>query len=626
MAVRGRTVEHKIMRLASVCLCGIVAASCVSVSFASDLDEIIVTANRLPESQSAALAATTVITRADIESRQARSLEDLLAGVDGVVVSNSGGPGKLSAIFVRGAEADQLLVLVDGVRIGSATAGTAAVQNLPVDLIDRIEFVRGPRSSLYGADAISGVLQVFTRHGGGSWQPDFSVSGGSFDTRQARAHVGGGGERAWLQLEGSWQDTDGIDACRGSSTLFAGCFADQPDRDGYRYRSVSLRAGGEPGAGTTVAANLLRATSRVQYDGSFADNSRLLQQVIGATLDQALGGSGHLALRLGRAWDRSSDYLDESFAGRFATRRDSAGLQWDMAATPGQTLAMGVDFQRDHVDSTTAYTVASRDNTGLYGQYVADIHRWRIEASLRGDDNEQFGRHATGAAALGYQMSDAVQVLAQYGTGFKTPTFNDLYYPDDPFFGPASNPDLKPERSRSLELALRGRVNAASWRVSLYHTRIRDLIGYDSLFLPANIDAARIHGVEASGTLPWHQWQFEAGFTLQDAENRSDSANRGRQLPRRPRAAAHVDVQRSFAWMSVGARWIGEGHRFDDAAGSQPLAGYGTLDLRAEARMTDEWRMQLLAANVLDKRYETIAWYNQPGRAMYLTLRYAPGK
>jgi len=188
------------------------------------------------------------------------------------------------------------------------------------------------------------------------------------------------------------------------------------------------------------------------------------------------------------------------------------------------------------------------------------------------------------------------------------------------------NPDLKPERSRSLEFALRGRVDAASWRVSLYHTRIRDLIGFDSNFLPANIDAARIRGVEASGTLPWRQWHFEAGFTVQDAENRSDGANRGRQLPRRPRVAAHADVQRSFGWMNFGARWMGEGHRFDDAAGSQRLDGFGTLDLRAEARVATDWQLQLRAANLLDRHYETIAWYNEPGRAVYLTLRYTPAR
>ncbi len=614
------------MRIHFVCLCGLVAACSVPVAAAAALDEVIVTANRLPEPQYTALAATTVLTRADIESRQARSLEDLLAGVDGVVISNSGGPGKLTSIFVRGAEADQLLVLVDGVRVGSATAGTAAVQNLPVELIDRVEFVRGPRSSLYGADAIGGVLQVFTRHDRSPWQPDFSVSGGSFDTRQARAHFGGGNEQVWMHVEGSWQDTAGIDACRGSSSEFAGCYTEQPDRDGYRYRSVSLRAGGQPATNTSIEASLLRAASHVQYDGTFADNSALLQQVVGATLAQTFGNAGHLTLRLGRAWDRSRDYLQESFTGRFSTRRDSAGLQWDVAPAANQTVTLGADFLRDHVDSTTAYTVGSRDNTGLYAQYVADLHRWRVETSLRGDDNQQFGRHATGSAAVGYSVSNALQVLAQYGTGFKAPTFNDLYYPPDPFYGAASNPDLKPERSRSLEFALRGRVDAAGWRVSLYHTRIRDLIGFDSNFLPANIDAARIRGVEASGTLSWRQWHFEAGVTVQDAENRSDGANRGRQLPRRPRVAAHADVQRSLGWMTLGARWMGEGHRFDDAAGSQRLGGFGTLDLRAEARVATDWQLQLRAANLLDRRYETIAWYNEPGRAVYLTLRYTPAR
>jgi len=602
---------------------GLVVLSFASVlAGAADLDQVIVTANRLPEPQSAALADTTVLTRDDIEARQARSLEDLLAGVDGVAISNSGGPGKLTSFFVRGTDADQLLVLVDGVRIGSATAGTAALQNLPVELIDRIELVRGPRSSLYGADAIGGVLQIFTRRGGGAWQPDFSASGGSFDTRQAQAHLGGGDEHAWLQLTGGWQDTAGINACRGSSVEFAGCYTEEPDRDGYDYRSVSLRAGGELGADTALEASLLRATSHVEYDGSFANNSHLLQQVAGATLTQSLGGFGHLALRLGSAWDRSSDYLDEAFEDRFATRRDSAGLQWDVAPASGQMLSLGADFLRDHVGGTTEYMVAARDNSALYAQYVADVGRWRLEGSLRGDDNQQFGRHATGNAAAGYALSDSLQLLAQYGTGFKAPTFNDLYYPADPVFGPASNPDLRPERSQSLELALRGHVQAASWRVSGYRTRVRDLIALDSNFLPANIDAALIRGVEATGSLPWRDWNLEAGLTLQDPENRSEDANRGNDLARRPRSAAHLDLARHIGRFSFGARWVGEGHRYDDAAGTVRLAGYDTLDLRAEARVSPDWRLQLRAANVLDRHYETIAWYNQPGRAIYLTVRY----
>lgn len=606
-------------------LSGLVACSCLS-AIASDLETAIVTANRLPQSADATLAATTVLTREDIAARQARSIEDLLSGVEGLAISNSGGPGKLTSFFVRGAEADQLLVLVDGVRIGSATAGTAMLQNIPVELVERIEFVRGPRSSLYGSEAIGGVLQVFTRRGGGALRPEFSVSGGSFDTQQVHAALGGGSERAWVQAQVAWQRTDGIDACRGSSSEFAGCFTEEPDRDGYRYRSATLRAGTQIGAATRLEANWLRAASRNWYDDAwYANRSTLLQQVLGASVEHGFGGkAGTLTLRLGRAWDSSDDYLGDVFSGDFRTRRDNASLQWDARPAAGQLLTLGVDYQHDHVSGSTDYTEHSRDNTALFAQYVAEQGAWRFEASLRGDDNEQFGQHVTGSSALGYAFGNGLQLLAQYGTGFRAPSFNDLYYPADPVFGASSNPLLEPERSRSFELALRGRVQAARWRVSLFDSRIRDLIGYDSSFLPANIDAARIRGAEFTATLPWRSWSLDAGATLQDAENRSQGVNHGRRLTRRPQFTGHVDVTRSFGTWSVGARWLGEGDRYDDSAETRHIGGYGVLDLRAEAPLAKSWRLQLRAANVLDRRYETIAFYNQPGRAFYATLRYSP--
>jgi vitamin B12 transporter len=614
------------MRATPAALVGLFAVASSVPAMANDLSEVIVTANRLPQSQDATLSATTVITREEIVARQARSIEDLLQGVDGIAISNSGGPGKLTSFFVRGADADQLLVLVDGVRMGSATAGTAALQNIPVELIERIEIVRGPRSSLYGADAIGGVLQIFTRRGGGAFRPEVSISGGSFDTRQAFVAMGGGSERAWVQAQAGWQDTDGINACRGSVAPFAGCFTVEPDRDAYKYQSASLRAGGMLTDATSIEANVLRATSRVEYDGSFTNRSRLLQQVVGAGLTHDFGATGgKLSLRAGRAWDRSRDYAEADFQGEFETHRDTASAQWDVTPWAGQVFTLGVDYLNDKVSGTTDYDVDARDNTGVFAQYVGDHGPWRVEASARNDDNEQFGSHTTGSAALGYSFRPGLQLLAQYGTGFRAPTFNELYYPADPFFGPSSNPDLDPERSRSLELALRGQVQAAKWRVSAFQTRVRDLIALDSNFLPANVELARIRGVEASTTIPWQDWRFDAGLTLQDPENRSADANEGNRLSRRPKLLGHLDVERRLGSFALGARWVKEGSRFDNAANTRRVEGYDLLDLRAEAAINPEWRVQLRAANVLDKRYETIAFYNQPGRAFYLTLRYAGG-
>lgn len=172
---------------------------------------------------------------------------------------------------------------------------------------------------------------------------------------------------------------------------------------------------------------------------------------------------------------------------------------------------------------------------------------------------------------------------------------------------------------------MRGQVQAARWRVSLFQTRVRDLIALDSSFLPANTDLARIRGVEASTSIPWQDWRFDAGVTLQDPEDRSAGANQGNRLARRPKLLSHLDVERRIGTFSVGARWVKEGSRYDNAANTRTVEGYGLLDLRAEASLSADWRVQLRAANVLDKSYETIAFYNQPGRALYLTLRYAGG-
>ena len=582
---------------------------------ANDLKEIVVTANRITQSLDNTVADTTVITRAQIEALQARSLDDLLRGVDGLNIGNSGGAGKLTSFFVRGTEPEHLLVLVDGVRIGSVTAGTAALQNIPVESIERVEFVRGPRSSLYGSEAVGGVLQIFTRSGG-SAKSDASLGGGSFNTREISAAVSGGDAGGWFNVQGSAQSTDGFDACRGSSTQFAGCFTEEPDRDGYRYRSISLRTGTRFEQGLQLDASFLRAPGRVEYDGSFTNRSHLLQQVAGINATQSLG-AGQLAMRLGRSWDKSDDYLNQVWQDDFNSRRDSIGAQWDGRLAARQQLVAGVEYVNDHVSGSTAFAESERDNKAVFLQYVGDHGPWRTELGWRGDDNQQFGKHDTWSAALGYTVSDALQLVSQYGTAFRAPNFNELYYP---FF---SNPSLKPERSGSLEIAAKGRIDNARWRVSLFNTRIHDLVGFDSNFLPANVEAARIHGVEASAVIPWAQWTLDAGGTWLDAQNRTRGANLGKRLSRRPRYSGHVDLARSAGQWQLGARLVAESGRYDDAANHRHLDGFTTLDLRAQYLLAESWRLQARVANAFNKHYETVAFYNQPGRAAYLTLRYS---
>ena len=600
-----------------VALAGVAFASSLA---ARELEEVIITATRTPQAIDDTLAAVTVITRAQIERLQVRSLEELLQGTNGMAVGNNGGPGRLTSFFARGTDADHLLVLVDGVRIGSATAGTAALQNLPIEQVDRIEFVRGPRSSLYGSEAVGGVLQIFTRRGGSGLQPVASVSGGGYGTRQASASLGAGDSRRWFNVQGSWQSIDGFDACRGSSTLFAGCFTEEPDRDGYHYRSVSARAGVASG-GASLEANFLRAASTVEYDGSFANRSEILQQVAGISARQKLGDAVSVSLRVARAWDESDDFLragqQDTFQGDFNTTRDSASGQLDYTFAGTQLLSLGVDYLDDKVDSTTPFDVDQRHDTGVFAQYVGSIGAWRAEASLRHDDNQQFGAHRTGSLALGYAFAPAWEVVAQYGTAFRAPTFNELYYP---FFG---NATLEPERSRSVELALKGHGGPGRWRVSAFQTRVLDQIAFDSSFLPANIDEARIRGVEAELSLQWGAWQIDSGLTAMDPRNRGDGLDRGNTLPRRARIAGNLQAQWQHDALSAGLRLVAQGHRYDDSANTRDLRAYATLDVQGEYRFAPAWRVQARVANLFDKRYETVSFYNQGGRAAYLTLRYA---
>src|SRR5690606_24018598 len=250
-----------------------------------DLDEVIVTGTRTEIALADSLVPAQVIDRQDIERSQARDLVELLRGRAGIDIVNNGGRGKISSLFLRGAESDHLLVLVDGAKIGSATSGMPALQDLPVAQIERIEVIRGPRSSLYGSEAVGGVIQIFTRGGGvRGLAPYLDVGGGSNASRDISAGFDYRGERGWVGVGGAYASTDGINACRGSGTLFTGCFTDEPDEDGYRNVSLSMRGGLQLGEALSVEGSFLNAAGDSEFDGSWTNRSETLQQVAGGQL------------------------------------------------------------------------------------------------------------------------------------------------------------------------------------------------------------------------------------------------------------------------------------------------------------------------------------------------------
>lgn len=603
------------LRYSATALGLLLAAS--STARAVELEPVVVTATRTAQTADETLAAVSVLTRKDIERRQAQSVPELLHGLAGVNIDNNGGPGKTSSLFLRGTESDHVLVLIDGIKVGSATVGSAALQLLPIDQIERIEVVRGPRSSLYGSEAIGGVIQIFTRKGGGALRPFFSLGGGSDQTYSAGAGVAGGGERGWFSAGLEGFGTQGFDACYGSDS--AGCFTVEPDDDSHRSLAGSLRAGYRFENGAEVDFHALRADGETDFDGGFVNETETVQQVFGASARFSPSAWWQVGLSAGRSEDQSDNFKDGAFQTRFDTERDTFSLQNDFSIGDAHLATLGLDYQDDKVDSATEYVETSRDNQGVFGQYLTTLGRHDLEFSLRHDDNAQFGTHTTGGVAWGFAPRGGLRLTAAYGTAFKAPTFNDLYFPD---YG---NPDLKPEEAASVELGVRGETGWGAWSVNAYRTEIDNLIGFDAAaFAPGNVDESRIRGVEGVLSTQLAQWALNTYLTWQDPKNQSSGPNQGNLLARRAEHSLRMDVDRDFKKFSLGATLNGVSKRYDDLASTHKLGAYATLDLRAEYAFSKALRLQARLTNVFDRDYETAAFYNQPGRDIFIALRYRP--
>ncbi len=582
-------------------------------AIASDeLDSITVTANRMPTEN--ALAPTTVITHDEIEKLQIDDLPTLLSRTPGIDMTQNGGYGKSSSIFMRGTGSGHVLVLVDGVKWQSATSGSSALQDFPVDQIERIEIVRGPRSGIYGSEAIGGVIQIFTRQGkAGKTKPYFSAGLGTKNTQKANVGVSGGDHDTQYNLGYSYLTTNGIDAHDDN----------YPDHDGYHNKSLSLTVNHNITDNWSVGANLLRAEGYNEYDGGDDIYGDSVQQILGVNTDFDINNIWGMSFEVAESRDRLQTVRASEDYSHFNTRHRSVSWINNLKLSQNHQVNLGIDYDHDSVESSSDYPVTSRDNKAVFASWQANVgkHAWLLSA--RHDDNEVFGHRSTGTADYGYWINDELRVSANIGTGFKAPTFNQLYYPLS--FGYEGNPDVKPEKSASYGVGIEASPVWGTWSVNAYRNRIRDLIDWQAnastgTTMPTNVDEADIKGIEFAVTTTIVDWQVSADASFLQPEDDKT----GNVLPRRAKRLANLHLDRNWGDWSTGASWKLRGHSYDKADNVKRLGGYGLLDLRVAYQVDPDWTVRLTGQNMLNKDYQTADDYYSLGRTVMLSVSYQP--
>jgi vitamin B12 transporter len=576
-----------------------------------DLGPIVVTADRAPVKASETLASVTVITREDIEKSQAPDLLTLLGRQAGIDVARTGGQGQASTVFLRGGNSTHALVLVDGVRVNPATQGAPDFAHLPLAQIERIEIVRGPRAALWGSDAIGGVIQVFTRDPSHAF---FESHAGSY------GHAGASAAYGYAHGDSDIGVTLGYDRLQGfSATNENYPFGSYPDHDGYRNRNASLRAGTAVGT-QRLAFSALATNADVEFDegATDADNRVFALQLAGPL---AAGWKHSLVL------GRSTENLDTPvYLSKLHSARNTLDWTVSKAIDEHNDIDLGLNYAAEsgysHEFFAGGFDV-DRHDTGLFASWRGRFGAASWAASLRHDDNSQFGGATTGNLAWGWQAAPDWRLRASVGTAFRAPDFNELYYPGFEI-GPgmalfAGNPELNPERSTSGELGVDWTPQARSHLgLSLYRTRVQDLIVFAGpLFDAINVDRADIDGAELEFATGFGNLSLHGNLDWLDARNHDTDE---RLLRRAPRKAA-LSADWAFAnGASAGIDLSAVAARPD--AGGVVLHGYGLVDLRASVPLHGGWRVEARVENLGDRDYELVSGYNTPGFSSLFTLRW----
>jgi vitamin B12 transporter len=601
------------LHLAALPLALVSAFSIASNAFAqsqvkTQLKEVVVTASRMETRADDLVSDVVVLDRAAIEASTGRTLTEVLARIAGIQMTATGGAGSLSGLFVRGTETRHTILLIDGVRYGSATAGLPNLDTLPLDMVERIEVLKGPGSALYGSDAVGGVVQVFLRKGVTGFSPSAAITVGSYGYAQLSAGLAGG--EGALSYAIGVQKTQNKGFSATNSKVAFGSYND--DKDGFKQDALNLSASYQITPNWKIDAGALVADGVSHYDDG-PDNgasNAVRTQTLRAGLVGKVLPTWKTQLRASQSVDNQVGLEGAYLPSKFNTTQNQLTWQNDIDTPVGVAL-LGAEQLVQKVDSSTTYDVSLRTVNSIFAGLNgnAGSHSW--QANVRRDSNSQFGDNSTWFAGYGYKINPAWRVNASYGTSFVAPSFNQLYYPG------YSNPLLQPEQGKNLDLGVTYSDNGQTVKLVRFDNKIRGFISNTTT--PENIPRARIDGWTVSYDGAFDALNLHASVDILNPRNELS----GNLLPRRASNQVNLGADYRLGAWSFGGNLLNVGSRFDDVKNTIALGSYLTADVFVNFNINKNLQVQAKINNLADKVYETAYGYNQSGRAAYITLRYA---
>ena len=616
----------------------------ISFSYSETLktSDLFVTATRSNQESDNLLSDISIINYDEINKSGSTSIVDLLQRQPGIEISNSGGLGKQSSVYMRGANANQLIVLVDGVRMNSITTGLTAFENLPLSQIEKIEILRGPSASLYGSDGIGGVIQIFTKKNKSGYNPYANFGYSRYATKTNTIGFTAGGEKLRYGFHLNSIDSNGFSSLQTNEAIIK-------DDDGFNSLNINGNIEYDFDKDNSVKLSLLSNQGHNEYDNRYRSyygntvpnvKNTMLNQNINLLFKNKFSHNWDSQLLLSSSLDKYTDQqiINANYDGLERSNLYYQTIQNEFNWTNNIQSSLGsftiaIDRLEQKLSSNNAYDENRRNNTGYVFNYFKDFGPHIIHGSYRVDLNTHSGTNNTKSIGYGFKFNHNWKASLQYGEAFKNPTFNDLYAAYDQYYTP--NPNLQSETSKNIEANINFVDESNNFKVTVFENRINDLItlytcGGNTCI--ENSSSAKITGLTVTGNKYIGHTQLYSSLTTQSADTENDGIHS--KLARRASFFGTFGITHYFDDWTVGAELTGSGSKYNDRENNASIPGYIISNLFINKLLGNNWQMNFRVNNLLDKEYyfayegnPTIGAsnayrYNNPGRSAFINLIY----